>query len=430
MHDVIVVGGGPTGFVTALGLAQAGVDVLPDRGRGRAIDREPARLRSITGRCSTGSNGSASARRPSGSASPRTTTCGWCKATGERIEYDISVVGRVTPFPYNIQLGQHQLAKICQAPAGGTEQRRGPLRRTRFTGLTQDADGVTVRSSAGEPSCARSWVVGADGAGSDGAQGARPVVRRDDLARTVRRHQPPPRLRKRRVPAVEHGDRRPQWGAVIVKITRDGLWRCTYMEDAALPEETLRRAHPGGLSAPAAGSKAATTARRRPRPTRCTSAAPPRFRKGRVVLAGDAAHVTNPTGGFGLTTGLFDAYALWPTLAAVVLDGADPALLDRWAEERRAVFLERTEPAGDAPTSDFVFHANGGGAELEAALEGMRAMARDPEVRLRAADVHQGAGDGEPGGGASPSTRSSGSRSTGAARRRAGCRAGRTRCGR
>ena len=27
MHDVIVVGGGPTGFVTALGLAQAGLDV-------------------------------------------------------------------------------------------------------------------------------------------------------------------------------------------------------------------------------------------------------------------------------------------------------------------------------------------------------------------------------------------------------------------
>ena len=28
MHDVIVVGGGPTGFITALGLAQAGVEVL------------------------------------------------------------------------------------------------------------------------------------------------------------------------------------------------------------------------------------------------------------------------------------------------------------------------------------------------------------------------------------------------------------------
>jgi 3-(3-hydroxy-phenyl)propionate hydroxylase/6-hydroxy-3-succinoylpyridine 3-monooxygenase len=105
------------------------------------------------------------------------------------------------------------------------------------------------------------------------------------------------------------------------------------------------------------------------------------FRKGRVVLAGDAAHVTNPTGGFGLTTGLFDAYALWPTLAAIVLDHADPALLDTWADERRQVFLTRTDPQARA-YKDFVFHACGGGAKLEAALEGMRRMVRDPDYRL------------------------------------------------
>jgi 3-(3-hydroxy-phenyl)propionate hydroxylase/6-hydroxy-3-succinoylpyridine 3-monooxygenase len=107
----------------------------------------------------------------------------------------------------------------------------------------------------------------------------------------------------------------------------------------------------------------------------------PRWSTGRVALAGDAAHVTNPTGGFGLTTGLFDAYALWPTLAAVILDGADPALLDRWAGERRQIFLERTSPQA-TDYKRFVFHANGGGAELEAALDGMRAMARDDDVRF------------------------------------------------
>src|SRR5690606_9909385 len=100
-------------------------------------------------------------------------------------------------------------------------------------------------------------------------------------------------------------------------------------------------------------------------------------RRGRVMLAGDAAHVTNPTGGFGLTTGLFDAHSLWPTLAAVVLGGADPSMLDVWAQERRDVFLERTSPQACA-YKDFVFHACG----LEAALEGMRAMVRDEEVRF------------------------------------------------
>jgi 3-(3-hydroxy-phenyl)propionate hydroxylase/6-hydroxy-3-succinoylpyridine 3-monooxygenase len=110
---------------------------------------------------------------------------------------------------------------------------------------------------------------------------------------------------------------------------------------------------------------------------RCAST----FRKGRVVLSGDAAHVTNPTGGFGLTTGLFDAYALWPTLAAVLLDRADPALLDTWAAERRQVFLEKTDPQARA-YKDFVFHACGGGEKLEAALEGMRRMVRDADYRL------------------------------------------------
>ena len=105
------------------------------------------------------------------------------------------------------------------------------------------------------------------------------------------------------------------------------------------------------------------------------------FRKGRVVLAGDAAHVTNPTGGFGLTTGLFDAFALWPTLAAVILDGAGPALLDTWAEERRRSFLERTDPQARA-YKDFVFHACGGGAKLEERLEGMRRMVAAPDYRL------------------------------------------------
>src|SRR5687768_15994911 len=105
------------------------------------------------------------------------------------------------------------------------------------------------------------------------------------------------------------------------------------------------------------------------------------FRQGRVLLAGDAAHVTNPTGGFGLTSGLFDSFALWPTLAAGVQGGADPALLDVWAEERRAIFLERTSPQACA-YKDFVFHACGVGAKLEAALECMRQMVRYPEYRL------------------------------------------------
>src|SRR5690606_7211177 len=105
------------------------------------------------------------------------------------------------------------------------------------------------------------------------------------------------------------------------------------------------------------------------------------FRKGRTLLAGDAAHVTNPTGGFGLTTGLFDALALGPTLAAVVVEGADPAPLDGSAGERPRIFLDKPVPPVRASVG-LAVHARGRGERLEAALEGMRRMVADPDYRL------------------------------------------------
>jgi hypothetical protein len=58
-----------------------------------------------------------------------------------------------------------------------------------------------------------------------------------------------------------------------------------------------------------------------------------RFRDGRVLLAGDAAHVHPPTGGQGLNTGVQDAYNLGWKLAAV-LGGATDDLLDSYEAER------------------------------------------------------------------------------------------------
>ena len=64
-----------------------------------------------------------------------------------------------------------------------------------------------------------------------------------------------------------------------------------------------------------------------------------------------------------------------------MLEGADPGLLDVWADERRQIFLEKTSPQAMA-YKDFVFHTCGGGEKLDAALEGMRRMVRDPDYRL------------------------------------------------
>ncbi len=62
-----------------------------------------------------------------------------------------------------------------------------------------------------------------------------------------------------------------------------------------------------------------------------------RFRSGRVFLAGDAAHIMSPTGGFGMNTGIQDAHNLAWKLAAVLRGRAGPGLLDTYEAERKPV---------------------------------------------------------------------------------------------
>jgi hypothetical protein len=62
-----------------------------------------------------------------------------------------------------------------------------------------------------------------------------------------------------------------------------------------------------------------------------------RFRDGRVLLAGDAAHLCSPAQGHGMNTGLQDAANLAWKLALVQQGVASPALLDSYEVERRPV---------------------------------------------------------------------------------------------
>jgi 3-(3-hydroxy-phenyl)propionate hydroxylase len=87
------------------------------------------------------------------------------------------------------------------------------------------------------------------------------------------------------------------------------------------------------------------------------------FRKGRVLLAGDAAHVNNPIGGMGLNGGIQDAANLVDKLARVVLDGAPDELLDLYSRQRRTVAVEFVQEQSIANKK--------------------RLEARDPETRRR-----------------------------------------------
>jgi 2-polyprenyl-6-methoxyphenol hydroxylase-like FAD-dependent oxidoreductase len=90
------------------------------------------------------------------------------------------------------------------------------------------------------------------------------------------------------------------------------------------------------------------------------------FRNGRVLLAGDAAHVNNPIGGMGLNGGIQDAANLCEKLARVLLEGASERLLDLYNLQRRTVAIE------------FV--------QEQSIANKRRLEASDPEVRRRNLD--------------------------------------------
>ncbi|NYH55599.1 4,5-epoxidase [Nocardiopsis arvandica] len=64
------------------------------------------------------------------------------------------------------------------------------------------------------------------------------------------------------------------------------------------------------------------------------------YRRGRVLLLGDAAHVHSPLGGQGMVTGMGDAENLAWKLGLVLRERAAPALLDTYQDERRPLAVE------------------------------------------------------------------------------------------
>ena len=71
-----------------------------------------------------------------------------------------------------------------------------------------------------------------------------------------------------------------------------------------------------------------------------------RFRVGRVLLAGDAAHINNPAGGMGMNSGIHDAHHLAGALDRVLAGGSE-AELDRYATERRDAAVRGVQQSSD-----------------------------------------------------------------------------------
>jgi FAD binding domain-containing protein len=95
------------------------------------------------------------------------------------------------------------------------------------------------------------------------------------------------------------------------------------------------------------------------------------------MLAGDAAHATNPCGGLGLTTGLWTGMILSDVLAEVIAGRADESILDRYSAERRRIFWEISSPG--ASENKRMMEESDPEKRLKD-IEGVKAMAADPAL--------------------------------------------------
>ena len=109
---------------------------------------------------------------------------------------------------------------------------------------------------------------------------------------------------------------------------------------------------------------------------RCHSRVAERYRSGRVLLAGDAAHACTPAQGHGMNTGLQDAFNLGWKLALVCRGEAGEGLLDTYEVERRPV-AELVVASGAAVEIAHALTDRTARAERDAAA---RSMLADPEA--------------------------------------------------
>ena len=136
-----------------------------------------------------------------------------------------------------------------------------------------------------------------------------------------------------------------EWSAVfkMPDTGPPGIWRAVFPADTALPEERLLE--PDAVEA--------TLQRLAPRteryPIRYKSIyrvhqrVAKTFRAGRALLAGDAAHLNNPLGGFGLNSGIHDAINLADKLGRVWRREAGEEALDVYVRQRCAAAIEHVQ---------------------------------------------------------------------------------------
>ncbi|MBO1334022.1 FAD-dependent monooxygenase [Streptomyces sp. VRA16 Mangrove soil] len=347
-HNVIVVGSGPTGLLLAGDLAAAGVPVT-------LVERRPHQIsnlsrafvvhaRTLEQLDARPSPTTALDGRPAGAPLPRS-LADEIEGRGQQLDrlrlfghLTVDLSGLPSRFNHLLVVPQYEVEKALERRA--VEAGVTFSYETEVTGLVQGADGVTLQvrhlqegGGAGELSAA--YVVGTDGMRSSVREAlglpfpGKSVIRSVVLADVKLAEQPENLLT---VNAV--GD-----AFAFIAPFGDGYYRVIAWNRAHDVPDT----DPLDLDEVRATAKLALGRDYGMHEARWMSRfhsderQAPAYRVGRVLLAGDAAHVHTPAGGQGMNTGLQDAANLGWKLAAVLNGRAAEALLDTYEAERHPV---------------------------------------------------------------------------------------------
>jgi 3-(3-hydroxy-phenyl)propionate hydroxylase len=260
--------------------------------------------------------------------------------SGERAVFDLSVLKDVSEHPYRLQCEQ---AKYCRFVLEAVSKLPcvTVLFSTEVAGLNQTGDGVRVTAASpdGERTFAADYVIGADG--------ARSAVRRTlgiEMSGDI--YPETTMLATTTFPFHERLEGlsnvsycwKPDGTFSLLRLP--GVWRVSlYAREGQTVEQALEDETQQDLLhdiVPDAGRIDVLETR----PYRIHRRLAATYHKGRVFLAGDAAHLNSPSGGMGMNGGIHDAFNLCEKLIAVLQDGADESILDRYERQRRPIAEE------------------------------------------------------------------------------------------